>query len=72
MGGEIIECVVLVDRSGGRAAITSPATGRAYPLRALWRLERPTYEPGAAGCPRCAAGEAVITPGRGGTGMPPG
>src|SRR5439155_12362482 len=33
MGGEIIECVVLVDRSGGGTnTLTSPSTGRAYPL----------------------------------------
>ena len=49
MGGEIIECVVLVDRSGGGTnRLTSPSTGRAYPLRSLWRLELPTFEPGAA------------------------
>ena len=71
MGGEIIECVVIVDRSGGLSAITSPATGRAYPLRALWLLELPTYEPGAATCPRCAAGEPAIKPGSSGTGMSP-
>src|SRR6185503_8522771 len=28
MGGEIIDCVVLVDRSGGRQTLTSPRTGR--------------------------------------------
>ena len=33
-GGEIVECVVLVDRSGGLSTLTSPATGRVYPLRA--------------------------------------
>jgi orotate phosphoribosyltransferase len=71
MGGEIVECVVIVDRSGGLSAITSPATGRAYPLRALWRLELPTFEPGAAGCPRCAAGEPAVKPGSSGTGMAP-
>src|SRR3954453_6025774 len=43
-GGEIVECVVLVDRSGGMATLTSPRTGRVYPLSALWRLELPTYE----------------------------
>jgi orotate phosphoribosyltransferase len=68
LGGEIIECVVLVDRSGGLAALTSPSTGRVYPLRALWRLELPTYEPGPA-CPRCAAGEPAVKPGSSGTGM---
>jgi len=71
MGGEIIECVVIVDRSGGLSAITSPATGRVYPLRALWRLELPTYEQGAATCPRCAAGEPAVKPGSSGTGMSP-
>jgi orotate phosphoribosyltransferase len=62
-GGEIVECVVLVDRSGGMATLTSPATGRVYPLRALWSLDLPTYEPGAATCPRCAAGEPLHAPG---------
>ena len=59
MGGEIVECVVLVDRSGGRATLTSPTTGRTYPLRSLWPLDLPTYEPGGATCPRCAAGVAA-------------
>ena len=71
MGGEIVDCAVIVDRSGGLEAITSPATGRVYPLHALWRLELPTFEPGADGCPRCAAGEAVVKPGSSGTGMTP-
>ena len=63
MGGEIIECVVLVDRSGGGTnTLTSPSTGRVYPLRSLWRLELPTFEPGAATCPRCAAGTALHVP----------
>src|SRR6188472_2526650 len=35
MGGEIVDCVVLVDRSGGRQTLTSPTTGRIYPLRSL-------------------------------------
>jgi orotate phosphoribosyltransferase len=68
MGGEVVECVVLVDRSGGRATLTSPASGRVYPVRALWRLELPTYEAGAATCPRCAAGEPIHAPGSTGTG----
>jgi orotate phosphoribosyltransferase len=69
MGGEIIECVVLVDRSGGGTnTLTSPSTGRAYPLRSLWRLELPTFEPGAATCPRCAAGTPLHVPGSSGTG----
>jgi orotate phosphoribosyltransferase len=66
-GGEIVECAVLVDRSGGLQALTSPATGRVYPLRALWSLELPTYEPGPATCPRCAAGEPLHAPGSSGT-----
>jgi orotate phosphoribosyltransferase len=69
MGGEIAECVVLVDRSGGGTnTLTSPTTGRAYPLRSLWRLDLPTYEPGTATCPRCAEGTPLHTPGSSGTG----
>jgi orotate phosphoribosyltransferase len=67
-GGEIIECVVLVDRSGGMSTLTSPQSGRRYPLRALWILDLPTYEPGAASCPQCAAGTPLKTPGSSGTG----
>ena len=63
LGGEIVECAVLVDRSGGRATLTSPTTGRTYPLRSLWQLDLPTYEPGAATCPRCAAGDPLHAPG---------
>jgi orotate phosphoribosyltransferase len=67
-GGEIVACHVLVDRSGGLAALTSPRTGRSYPLRSLWALDLPTWEPGAATCPRCAAGEPIYAPGSMGTG----
>jgi orotate phosphoribosyltransferase len=70
-GGEIVECAVLVDRSGGRAALASPASGRVYPLRALWLLDLPTYLPGPDSCPRCAAGEPATKPGSGGTGTGP-
>ncbi len=66
MGGEIVECVVLVDRSGGLATLTSPTTGRTYPLRSLWQLDLPTYEPGSA-CPRCSAGDPLYAPGSTGT-----
>jgi orotate phosphoribosyltransferase len=69
LGGEIVECWVLVDRSGGLGTLTSPSTGRVYPLRALWQRELPTYEPGPATCPRCAAGEPAVKPGSSGTGM---
>jgi orotate phosphoribosyltransferase len=67
LGGEIVECAVLVDRSGGRATLTSPTTGRTYPLRSLWQLDLPTYEPGEASCPRCAAGDPLQAPGSTGT-----
>jgi orotate phosphoribosyltransferase len=66
MGGEIVECAVLVDRSGGMETLTSPASGRVYPLRALWALDLPTYEPGAATCPRCAEGLPLYAPGSSG------
>ena len=57
MGGEIVECAVLVDRSGRDTnTLTSPVTGRTYPLRSLWRLDLPTYEPGAAGHRACCQG----------------
>jgi orotate phosphoribosyltransferase len=63
MGGEIVECAVLVDRSGGMATLTSPSGGRVYPLRALWSLDLPTYEPGPAACPRCAEAVPLQAPG---------
>ena len=67
LGGEIVECVVLVDRSGGRATLTSPTTGRVYPLRSLWQLDLPTYGPGTGTCPRCTAGDRLYAPGSSGT-----
>jgi orotate phosphoribosyltransferase len=67
MGGEIVECAVLVDRSGGLATLTSPVTGRVYPLRALWAMDLPTYEPGPATCPGCADGTPLHAPGSTGT-----
>ncbi len=68
-GGSIVACHVMVDRSGALETLTSPVTGRVYPLHALWRLELPTYEPGAATCPRCADGTALHVPGSSGTGV---
>lgn len=62
-GGEIVDCHVLVDRSGGLTTLASPTSGRIYPLSALWVLDLPTYEPGASTCPRCAIGEPVSAPG---------
>jgi len=67
-GGDVIECAVMVDRSGGTSTLTSPASGRMYPLRALWSLDLPTYEPGPATCPRCADGTPLYAPGSTGTG----
>ncbi len=63
MGGEIVECAILVDRSGGMPTLTSPSTGRVYPLRALWVMDLATYEPGVASCPRCADGTPLHAPG---------
>jgi len=68
MGGEIVECAVLVDRSGGRPTLTSPTTGRVYSLRSLWQLDLPTFEPGPDTCPQCAAGLPVYAPGSTGAG----
>jgi orotate phosphoribosyltransferase len=68
MGGEIVECAVLVDRSGGRSTLTSPTTGRVYALRSLWQLDLPTYDPGPDTCPQCKAGTPVHAPGSTGTG----
>ena len=64
-GADVVRAAVLVDRSGGTDTIESPASRRTYPLSALWRLELPTYEPGA-GCPVCAAGLPLEEPGSGG------
>jgi orotate phosphoribosyltransferase len=63
LGGQIMACHVLVDRSGGMASLTSPVSGRNYPLAALWVLDLPTYEPGPASCPRCADGIPLYAPG---------
>ncbi len=69
MGGEIVACHVLVDRSGlERQTLTSPTTGRVYPLHALWRLDLSTYEPGPEACPACAAGIPLVAPGSTGAG----
>ena len=70
-GAEIVTCAVMADRSGGLAALTSPASGRSYPLRALWQLQLPTYEPGAETCPACAAGVPLHAPGSTGTAADP-
>jgi len=66
-GGEIAAIVVIVDRSGELHELTSPATGRRYEAEALWSLSLPTYEPGPATCPGCAAGLPLEAPGSSGT-----
>jgi orotate phosphoribosyltransferase len=68
MGGEIVACAVLVDRSGGKQVLTSPTTERVYPVRSLWQLDLPTYEPGLDTCPRCLDGTPLHAPGSAGTG----
>jgi orotate phosphoribosyltransferase len=68
LGGEIVTCAVMADRSGGIASLTSLRTGRSYPLRALWQLQLPTYEPGPETCPACKAGSPLHAPGSTGTG----
>ena len=70
LGGEVVGCEVLVDRGVGRATLSSPSTGRSYPLRALWLPDLPTYEAGPATCPRCAAGEELDAPGSTGSAAP--
>jgi orotate phosphoribosyltransferase len=70
MGGEIVECSVLVDRSGGRPTLTSPTTGRVYSLRALWQLDLPSWEPGVGNCPLCDEGAPLHAPGSTGAGTP--
>ena len=66
LAAEVVACHVLVDRSGEeRSTITSPASGRVYPLRSLWRLDLPTYEAGDA-CPLCVRRVPLETPGAGG------
>jgi orotate phosphoribosyltransferase len=69
-GGEIVECAVIVDRSGGLSSLESPTTGRRYGLNALWILDLPTYEPGAATCPQCAARTPIYAPGSTGAASP--
>ncbi|MGH2406890.1 MAG: phosphoribosyltransferase family protein [Candidatus Limnocylindrales bacterium] len=69
-GAELLVAMVLVDRSGGTRQVVSEETGHAYPVEALWSLDLPTHEPGAASCPGCAAGLPLETPGSTGTTTP--
>ena len=66
-GAELVLAAVLVDRSGGLTSVTSPVSGYAFPATALWTLDLPTFEPGAATCPACAAGVPLEVPGSSGT-----
>jgi orotate phosphoribosyltransferase len=64
-GGDLVGAVVLVDRTGGLSTVES-ASGRSYRAEALWSLDLPTYEPGAAACRGCAAGLPLEAPGSSG------
>lgn len=61
--GELVMAGVIVDRSGGTTEVRSEATGRVTPVRSLWTLDVPTYEPGTDTCPACASGEPLVAPG---------
>lgn len=65
-GGQLVQAVVLVDRSGGTEEVTSPRSGQRYPVAALWSLSLPTYQPGPPTCPLCAAHLPLEAPGSGG------
>lgn len=65
--GSLELALVIADRSGGIREVTSPSSGRTYPADALWTLDVPTWEPGAATCPACASGVPVKAPGSSGT-----
>ncbi len=66
-GGTIAPIVVIVDRSGELANLVSPTTAKSYSASALWGLNLPTYEPGPATCPGCAADVPLEAPGSSGT-----
>jgi orotate phosphoribosyltransferase len=69
-GATIVGCAVLVDRSGGTASLVSPLTGAVHPLLSLWVLDLPTYAPGTATCPMCAADMPLHAPGSTGAAAP--
>ena len=66
-GAQLLMTAVIVDRSGAFTEVRSAATGRRFRATALWSLELPTYQPGAATCPGCAAGAELEA--RGSTGL---
>lgn len=55
-GAELVGCAAIVDRTEGRAQVTSAVTWASYPFTALWRPELTSFAAGAATCPGCAAG----------------
>jgi orotate phosphoribosyltransferase len=65
--GELVLAGIIVDRSGGTIEVRSETSGRVTPVRSLWTLDVPTYPPGPATCPACAAGEPLVAPGSTGT-----
>jgi orotate phosphoribosyltransferase len=65
--GALVLAGVIVDRSGGTTEVRSVASGHVTPVRSLWTLDVPTYEPGPATCPACAVGEPLVAPGSTGT-----
>lgn len=65
-GTGLVRAIVLVDRTGGLTEVVSPASGRRYPAEALWSLELPTFQAGAATCPGCAADLPLEAPGSSG------
>jgi len=69
-GGELVAVAVIVDRSGAGGDVVSPTSGREYPVEALWTVSLPTYEPGPATCPGCAAGTPLEAPGSSGLSGP--
>jgi orotate phosphoribosyltransferase len=69
-GAQLTRIAVIVDRSGGTRTVASPTSGREYVVDALWTLDIPSYEPGAATCPACTAGAPVEAPGSSGTKTP--
>ncbi|CAN5601721.1 phosphoribosyltransferase family protein [soil metagenome] len=66
-GGELVEAIVLVDRTGGLHDVPSSA-GRRYPAHALWSLQLPTYDAGSESCPGCRTGVPLEAPGSSGVG----
>jgi orotate phosphoribosyltransferase len=54
IGAHVVGAAAIIDRSGGHSTLD-------LPLRALVRLDVPTYQPD--GCPFCARGLPAVKPG---------